>query len=164
MQRTGSTAELPRDVPPREPFLRWLGTNVIRLAVYLGIVSVVLGSMTVLTDPSSTGVGGAAGSAAVFFLVGGLSGIPGTTVWLLIVSMLPTEWSSERRRLVALATTPLIQIVLLLAFLEWGFTTGVVVIGLLLPAGSAFIVHLRERMPSSPFPPEDQLGQELATG
>jgi hypothetical protein len=165
MQRTGSTAELPPppNAHPREPFLRWFGGNVMRLAVYLGIVSVALGVLLVVGDGFIEAFDAGSGMAVVLFLSGALYGIPGTTVWLLIVSRLPSEWSITKRRLVALAATPLIQIFWLVVFVLVGWIPFALLFGLLLPAGSAFVVRLRERMPSLPFSPEGPAVQPFPT-
>jgi hypothetical protein len=51
--------------------------------------------------------------------------------------------------------SPIIQIVWLAAFISWRAYLAAAIFGLLLPAGSAFLIRLRERRPSSPWPPED---------
>jgi hypothetical protein len=41
-----------------------------------------------------------------------------------------------------------IQVIWLASLLSWGYDLAALVFGLLLPAGSAFVVRLRERLPS----------------
>jgi hypothetical protein len=138
---------------PKEPLLPWLGVNVLRLTLYLALVSVVVASAAVLTgDPLFSDA--LFEEAAVTFFLAGLVGIPGTCVWLLLVAMIPPGWSTIRRRSIAVVISPIIQIVLLLAFISWGAYDLATVFGVLLPAGSAFVVRLRERRPSSSFPPD----------
>jgi hypothetical protein len=93
--------------------------------------------------------------AVLYFLYGGYFGVPGTLVWLLVVAQLPPEWSPIRRRVVALAISPVIQVIWLVWLYSWGYFLAAAVFGLILPAGSAFVVRVRGRRPSSLFPPED---------
>ena len=139
---------------PKEPLLRWLGVNVKRLTLYLALVCFVLASATLLTGDALFG-DDLFEEAAVLFFLAGLGGIPGTCVWLLLVATIPPGWSTIRRRAFMVAMSPLIQIFLLLAFISWGAYSLAIVFGLLLPAGSAFVVRLRELRPSSQWPPED---------
>jgi hypothetical protein len=137
---------------PREPLLRWLGSNVLRLIFYLGAASFAAAVFSVLT---SEGPDPLLGLAIIYLMYGGYLGIPGTLVWLLVVAMLPPEWSKLRRRTVALAMSPIIQVILLAWLLSWRYFVAAAIFGLLLPAGSAFVVRLRGRMPSSRWPPGD---------
>lgn len=126
--------------------VRW---NAGRLTIYLAVTSICLGVLerVVPTDAARLG-------ALAFFFAGGAGGIPGTAVWLVVVSLLPPEWSVGRRRGIALATSPLIQVFWLTVFVSWDACSLAAIFGLLLPAGSAFVVRLRERRVSSPFPPD----------
>lgn len=101
------------------------------------------------------------GLTVIIFLYGGSFGIPGTIVWLVTVANLPPEWSTFRRRAFALAISPVVQVLWLVQLLAWGYHLAALVFGLLLPAGSAFVVRLRGRMPSSPWPPEDVSPAEM---
>lgn len=138
------------DDTPKEPLLRWLGINVLRLVIYLGAASFAASVFYVLT---SEGPDPLLGLAVIYFLYGGYLGIPGTLVWLLVVAMLPPEWSKLRRRTVAVAMSPIIQVILLAWLLSWRYFVVAAIFGLLLPAGSAIVVRFRDRRPSSPWPP-----------
>jgi hypothetical protein len=136
----------------REPILGWLARNVFRLVVYLLAASLATALYSVVADETGSFV--LPGLTVYYAFVGGFLGIPGAFGWLLIVASLPPEWSTLRRRAVALALSPLIQVFLLGILLSHGYLWAAAVFGLLLPAGSAFVVRLRERRPSSPFPLE----------
>jgi hypothetical protein len=136
---------------PKESLLRWLGVNVMRLTLYLALVSFVVATATLLTGDALFG-DDPFEEAAVLFLAG-LVGIPGTCVWLLLVAMMPPGWSTIRRYALAVAMSPIIQIVWLMAFISWGAYELAIVFAVLLPAGSAFVVRFRELRPSSLFPP-----------
>jgi hypothetical protein len=141
------------DDTPKEPLLRWLATNVARLAIYLALASSGMAVYSLLAEDG--GPETVVGLTVIYFLYGGYFGIPGTIVWLVAVANLPPEWSTFRRRACALAISPIIQVLWLVWLLSWGYHLAALVIGLLLPAGSAFVVRLRERLPSTPWPPED---------
>jgi hypothetical protein len=136
------------DEVPKEPFLRWAGINVLRLTIYLAAASV--GTAAVLVSGfESDRWEEVVATAGYTFLAGGLLGIPGTIVWLLLVSRLPPEWSARVRRLFAFIASPSIQVVLLGLLLSEKAYAWAVIFGILLPAGSAFVVRLRGRSPSS---------------
>jgi hypothetical protein len=59
---------------------------------------------------------------------------------------------------VALALSPLIQVILFVFLFSHGYVWAAAVFGLLLPAGSAFVIRLRARTPSALWRPEDQAG------
>ncbi|MGH2681471.1 MAG: hypothetical protein ACRDG8_13520 [Actinomycetota bacterium] len=139
---------------PKEPLLRWFARNVLRLTVYLAVASFATALFSLLRTEGSDPLG-IPGLAGIYFLYGGYFGVPGTLVWLLVVVLLPPEWSPLRRRAVALAMSPIIQVIWLVWLYSWGYFLAAAVFGLILPAGSAFVVRLRERRPSSPFPPEE---------
>jgi hypothetical protein len=144
------------DDAPKEPLLRWLAINVLRLALYLAVASFVSAIGYGLLQSADLRSGEALFWTSLFFIVGGLLGIPGAVLWLSIVASLPTEWSSGRRRAFALATSPLIQFILLIASMaDPNAAAFSLIFGILFPAGAAFVVRLRERMPSSPRPSED---------
>ena len=98
------------------------------------------------------------GLTVYFAFVGGFLGIPGAIGWLLIVASLPPEWSTLRRRAVAVALSPLIQVTLLVFLFSRGYVWAAAMVGLLLPAGSAFVIRLRVRTPSALWRPEDPAG------
>lgn len=141
---------------PKEPLLRWAGINALRLTIYLALASLGTAAALVLPNGASDTWEEVAATAGYAFLVGGLLGIPGTVLWLLWVSQMPPEWSARDRRVYAALASPLIQVVLLGAFLSSGAHALALVFGLLLPAGSSLVVRLRERRPSSNWPQEDQ--------
>jgi hypothetical protein len=141
------------DDDPKEPLLRWMGINVFRLVIYVALASFAVAVSSVIADDA--GPTTLLGLTVISFLYGGVFGIPGTIVWLLVVAIVPPEWSTLRRRAVALAISPVIQVIWLASLLSWGYELAALVVGLLLPAGSAFVVRLRERLPSSPGPPEN---------
>ncbi len=125
-----------------------------RLTVYLAVASFTAAVFSLLTTDGSDPLG-IPGLAVLYFLYGGYFGVPGTLVWLLVVAQLPPEWSPIRRRVVALAISPVIQVIWLVWLYSWGYFLAAAVFGLILPAGSAFVVRVRGRRPSSLFPPED---------
>jgi hypothetical protein len=137
----------------REPLFGWLARNVFRLAIYLLAASLAAALYSVAADETGSLV--VPGLSVYFAFVGGFVGIPGAIGWLLIVASLPPEWSTLRRRTVALALSPLIQVILLVFLFSSGYPWAAAVFGLLLPAGSSFVVRLRERRMFSPGPPED---------
>jgi hypothetical protein len=155
MEHQGAaTLGIRSDLEPKEPVLPWLVANVFRLAVYLAIASV--GSALVY----------AAGAdlkeqlfwATTFFIFSGLAGIPGTILWLMIVANLPPELSTSTRRILAVVASPLIQIILLVAALREYAEAFALFFGVVLPAGSAFVVRLRERRPSPTAPLRGRTG------
>ena len=136
---------------PKEPLLRWLGSNVLRLTIYLAVASFGVSFVTFKElEPREDLLV----ATIVFFFYGGLLGIPGTLVWLFFVAKLPPEWSTVRRRVVAMATSPFIQVISLLLFIEAHAYTAAAIFGSLLPAGAALVVRLRDRRPSSFLPEE----------
>ena len=90
----------------REPLFGWLARNVFRLAIYLLAASLAAAMYCVAADETGSLV--VPGLTVYFAFVGGFLGIPGAIGWLLIVASLPPEWSTLRRRAVALALSPLI--------------------------------------------------------
>jgi hypothetical protein len=148
----------PRDEVPKEPLLRWFGINVLRLTVYLALASFgveLVGVLTEVAPAAPTARDILLFETVLFFLVGGLYGIPGTLLWLLLVAALPPEWSTLRRRAAALTMSPIIQVIWLTWFISEHAYLAAAIFGLFLPAGSALVVRLRGRAPSSPWPPDD---------
>jgi len=140
------------DAVPKEPFLRWVASNIVRLTVYLALASFSIAVYAVLKEDG--GPATLLGLSVLYFLYGAVFGIPGTIGWLLAVAFFPPEWSMRRRRAMAVAMSPLIQLIWLVELVTWGYGIAAAVVGLLLPAGSAFVVRFRERKPSSPWPPD----------
>ena len=129
-----------------------VGTNVLRLTIYLAAASV--GTAAVLTSGFSPYTWEEVVATAGFtFLAGALFGIPGTILWLVLVSTMPPEWPARQRRGFAALASPLIQVILLMLFLSGHAYSLALIFGLLLPAGSAFVVRLRERRPRRRSPP-----------
>ena len=154
MQPDAAPSTLVADEVPLEPFLRWVGSNVVRLSIYLAAASV--GTAAVLTsDFLPYTWEEVLATAGYTFLAGGILGIPGTVLWLVLTSQLPPEWSARDRRVVAALASPLIQIILLGVFLSGDAHVLALIFGIFLPAGSSLVVRLRERRPSSPFPLEE---------
>ena len=141
----------PADAVPKEALLRWLASNIVRLTLYLALASFGIAAYAVLADDA--GPATLLGLSMIYFLYGGYLGIPGTIVWLLSVAFFPPEWSTRRRRAMAVAMCPLFQLFWLVELVSWGYWIAAIVVGLLLPAGSAFVVRFRERRQSSPWPP-----------
>lgn len=135
------------DDVPKEPLLRWFALNVLRLTVYLALASSSIAVYAVLKEDG--GPASLLGLAVLYFLYGASFGIPGTIVWLLCVALFPPEWSTRRRRAMAAAISPLIQVIWLVELVSSGYETAAAVVGLLLPVGSAFVVRFRERVSSS---------------
>ena len=140
----------------REPLFGWLARNVFRLAIYLLAASLAAALYWVAADETGSLV--VPGLTVYFAFVGGFLGIPGAIGWLLIVGSLPPEWSPLRRRAVALALSPLIQVILFVFLLSRGYVWAAAMFALLLPAGSVFVIRLRVRTPSALRRPEDPAG------
>jgi drug/metabolite transporter superfamily protein YnfA len=138
---------------PREPLLVWLARNLLRLTLYLVLVSLLLALHPIVTEGSTEPLS-YVGLAALYAAYGGVLGIPGTAAWLLMVAYVPPEWSTWRRRAVAVALSPLIEAYWLIFLASIGYWLAAAVFGIALPIGAAFVVRLRERKASSPWPPE----------
>jgi hypothetical protein len=127
-----------------EPLLPWLWQNVLRLAVYLLIASIVSAVLFVISDPAFE-AGDVVFLTLALFAGGGLYCLPGTAIWLLILSRLSPDVPIRRRKAIAILTAPplvgLVWIVLLLSLIPvlagW--------FGVILPAGGGIVVRLRER-------------------
>jgi hypothetical protein len=86
-------------------------------------------------------------NAAFALIEGGAFCAPGAAVWLLAISRYPPSWSPQRRRMVAVATTPVIGAYWILLFgfgdadlRSWWFA---LLFGIVLPLGSGFVVRWR---------------------
>jgi hypothetical protein len=126
-----------------EPLLPWLWQNVLRLAVYLLIASIVSALFFVVADPAFE-AGDVVFLTLALFAGGGLYCLPGTVIWLLVLSRLSLDLPIRRRKFAAILTAPpligLVWIVVLWSFIpELAFWFGVI-----LPAGAGIVVRLRE--------------------
>jgi len=144
------------DASRPEPAGRWWFGNLLRLIAYLALASGAAGLVAALVP--ATRVGSEAvvrfnGTASLLFVYGCILCLPGTVVWMFVLSRLPTTWTSRKRRTIALLTTPLIGGLVVGATLPLdtdpssGRFILAFVFGVLLPAGSAFVVRLREGSP-----------------
>lgn len=139
---------------PCEPLGVWLARNLFRLTLYLVVVSLVLALHPIVTEGSTEPLP-YVGLAALYAAYGGVLGIPGTAAWLLIVAYIPPEWSTWRRRAIAVALSPLIEAYWLVFLASAGYWLAAAVFGVGLPVGAAFVVRLRERRASFPWPPDE---------
>jgi hypothetical protein len=138
----------------REPLTPWLAVNAARLAIYLVIASFAssafLGLVGLLTTSVVMTGEEFVGWGILSLWVGGLGSLPGACVWLLIVSRLSATSSVRRRRMIAaLAAPPLIGIawIVLFLFVAEEDAIGILLVslyGVILPAGSAWVIRLRE--------------------
>ena len=154
-----ATRGIRSDLEPKEPVLPWVVGNVARLAVYLAFASFISAVGYGLLDPPRDFFGVLFDVeilwwAYTFFIIGALAGVPGTILWLMALASLPPELPAKQRRILAIATSLLIQIVLLGVFLSQQAFALAVIFGILFPASAAFVVRLRERRPASLSPPE----------
>lgn len=134
-----------------EPPFPWVLVNLFRLAAYLLAASLVSGIAAALTDEYAGGVVGRAQALAeytgLYFFYGGLYCLPALVAWLVILARLPLAWSGLMRRLVAIATAPLVGVILLLMFIPSELDATALIYGFLLPLGSGFVVRLRRPWP-----------------
>ena len=125
---------------PKEPLVDWVLENLYRLFAYLFVASLLIAALfTFGSDDSFATWFGA------FFFVGGVYGIPGLVVWLVITANLPPEWSRLRRRVIAVATGPIIQILILRWLIQMGMRSWAILFGVVLPAGAGLVIRLRQR-------------------
>src|SRR5918996_1140090 len=132
----------------KEPLQPWVWANIGRLAVYLLVASLGAGIYGAFTDsPSGIGIIRFLGLTAVntgfFFVVGGLGCLPGLAVWLVVLAHLPLTWPSLMRRIVSVATAPLVGAIWLVTFIASEWYPLALIFGLLLPLGAGFVVRLR---------------------
>lgn len=135
-----------------EPPFPWVLVNLFWLAAYLLAVSLVSGIAAAQTDESAGGgvvgrVQALAEYTSLYFFYGGLYCLPGLAAWLVILARLPLAWSGLMRRLVAIATAPLVGVILLLMFIPRELDVVALIYGFLLPLGSGFVVRLRRPWP-----------------
>jgi hypothetical protein len=133
-----------------EPIRGWLLVNVARLAIYLACASFA-SAVTFAIDPSGgVGATGILLLTPYLFGIAAFFGLPGTVVWLWIVAHLSPEWSVVKRRLIAMATGPLIGIAWILFFgQDPDAYVPALIFGVVLPAGSGLVVKLRQAQPAA---------------
>jgi hypothetical protein len=79
------------------------------------------------------------------FAGGGLYCLPGTAIWLVILSRLSTDVPIRCRKVIAILTAPLLVGLVWIVVL-WSLIPVLAAwFGVILPAGAGFIVRLRER-------------------
>lgn len=125
--------------PRREPFLDWLLPNLFRLYAYHFIVTIGLGAVLSFFY----GFEAVMPIASMMWMVGGFFAIPGMLVWLSLVSLLPTTWHPLVRRGLAVATGPVIEVILLYGFLAASMYELALLFGIVLPACAGFVIRLR---------------------
>lgn len=133
-----------------EPIRGWLLVNVARLAIYLACASFASAVVFAIDPDGGVEATGIIVLTPYLFGIAAFVGLPGTVVWLWIVAHLSPEWSVLKRRVIAMATGPLIGI-------AWIFFFGqdpdayvlALVFGVLLPAGCGLVVKLRQAQPVS---------------
>jgi hypothetical protein len=152
--------------PGLEPAGWWIVTNLARLAAYVAAACIATGIVAVVVPTfGSPPLENAAVATILLFSYGAIFCLPGTFIWLFVVGSLPISGTTRRRRTIALVTTPLIGGFLFAGLLTSGGTEPVwtvsfaLIYGLLLPAGSAFVIRLRgEARPASTSTPGEQIG------
>jgi hypothetical protein len=107
------------DAVPKAPLLRWVASNIVRLTLYLALASLSIAGYAVLAE--NAGSATLLGPSVIYFLCGAAFGIPGSIGWLLAVASFPPEWSMRRRRAMAVAMSPLIQLIWLVELVSWGY-------------------------------------------
>ena len=126
-----------------EALLPWVLINIASLSAYLLFASVATAILSAGTMPDF-GVRVVVDQSLLFFFGAGLTCVPGTALWLIIVARLSPELSAKKRRIIAAAIAPpLIGLLFLLAFIEARAYLLVLIYGVVLPAGSALVIRLR---------------------
>jgi hypothetical protein len=127
-----------------EPLLPWLWQNVLRLAVYLLIASSVSAVLFAVADHAFE-AGDVVVLTLALFAGGGLYCLPGTAIWLGILSRLSPEVPIRRRKVIAILIAPLL-VGLVWIVLLWSLIPVLALwFGVILPAGAGIVVRLRER-------------------
>jgi hypothetical protein len=127
-----------------EPLLPWLWQNVLRLAFYLLIASIVSAVLFMVPDPAFE-AGDVVFLTLALFAGGGLYCLPGTAIWLVILSRLSPDVPIRRRKVIAILTAPLL-VGLVWIVLLWSLIPVLAGwFGVILPAGAGLVVRLRER-------------------
>jgi hypothetical protein len=132
----------------REPLRHWRMANLLRLTLYFLVACLVVGVFYALASdgqPLRDRTGEIVGNAVLVTIYGGAGCALGAIVWLHAISIYPAMWSRRRRRVVALATTPIIG-----AYWTFFFVFGVggirswssaLFFGIVLPLGSGLVVR-----------------------
>ena len=132
--------------------------NVLLLTLYLAAACLALAVISVLSHggrfqgyPYSSRTKEILARTLFGITAGGACCVPGAVFWLFAVGRYPTTWSRRRRRVVALATTPIVGIFWILALcVLWVPTESwpdPLIFGILLPLGSGFVVRFRGGAP-----------------
>jgi len=90
-----------------EPLLPWLWQNVLRLAFYLLIASIVSAVLFVVPEPAFE-VSDVVSLTLTLFAGGGPYCLPGAAIWLVILSRLSPDVPIRRRKVIAILTAPLL--------------------------------------------------------
>jgi hypothetical protein len=85
-----------------EPLVPWLWQNVLRLAFYLLIASLVSAVLFVFLDPAFE-AGDVVWVTLALFAGGGLYCLPGAAIWLVILSRLSPDVPIRRRKVIAIS-------------------------------------------------------------
>jgi hypothetical protein len=127
-----------------EPLGPWMFANVLRLLIYLMVVSFFSAAFLV-SDYGN--VGDAFGFGFYLIVVGGIGCLPGTVVWLLIVARLSPGLPRTRGRAAAAIIAPftigLAWVLLLSSSGDAPWLFFALWFGVLSPAGSSLVVRLR---------------------
>jgi hypothetical protein len=127
-----------------EPLLPWLWQNVLRLAFYLLIASIVSAVLLVVPEPAFE-AGDVVFLTLALFAGGGLYCLPGAAIWLVILSRQSPDVPIRRRKVIAILTAPLL-VGLVWIVLLWSLIPVLAGwFGVILPAGAGIVVRLRER-------------------
>ncbi len=132
----------------KEPIRPWFGANFGRLTLYLLVVSFTSAVLLGLLDSNSdneTALEAILPWTGIIFFYGGLFALPGTLVWLLVVSRLrPGSPITSRRSTAAWSAPPTIGLVWIIFWWTYGEFPLLLIYGILLPAGSAWVIRFRE--------------------
>jgi hypothetical protein len=141
----------------REHGLRWGARNFAWLVVYLvmgSLASAVAFAMLPGSTPFPYSMAEVPIVAFGLAIGGFVLCLPGTLVWLFLVSLFPARWSPRSRRLAALLATPVIAIPVDFIFFGWlGFVVGGVFFGILFPLGAGIVIDLNRRAVPDRRPP-----------
>lgn len=127
----------------------WIGRNLLRLAAYLAVASLI-STVTILALDRSpppflsleTLRATLFGSMFMFF-IGGAGCLPGLAAWLVVLNRVKA-WSPSQRRRAAVATAPLVGLVWLVVGISRGDLDGLIwglVFGVFWPLGAGLVVR-----------------------
>lgn len=127
-----------------EPLVPWLWQNVLRLAVYLLIASIVSAVLFVVPEPAFE-AGDVVFLTVGLFAGGGLYSLPGAAIWLVILSHVSPDVPIRRRKVIATLSAPLLVGLVWIVLLGSLIPVLAVWFGVILPAGAGIVVRPRER-------------------